>query len=68
MPRRVPEHPDAFAGWNAVAPFGSYISAFSILLFFYIIYITLTDGEKTPQQINGNIRKYILIFFYIKLK
>jgi len=46
MPRRVPDYPDAFAGWNAVASFGSYISAFSILLFFYIIYVTLTDGEK----------------------
>jgi len=46
MPRRVPDYPDAFAGWNAVASFGSYISAFSVLLFFYIIYITLTDGEK----------------------
>lgn len=46
MPRRVPDYPDAFAGWNGVASFGSYISAFSVLLFFYIIYITLTDGEK----------------------
>ena len=34
MPRRVPDYPDAFAGWNAVASFGSYISAFSVLLFF----------------------------------
>jgi len=49
MPRRVPDYPDAFAGWNAVASFGSYISAFSVLLFFYIIYITLTDGEKNTS-------------------
>lgn len=46
MPRRVPDYPDAYAGWNSVASFGSYISAFSVLLFFYIVYITLTDGEK----------------------
>jgi cytochrome c oxidase subunit 1 len=49
MPRRVPDYPDAFAGWNAVASFGSYVSAFSVLLFFYIIYITLTDGEKNTS-------------------
>jgi len=49
MPRRVPDYPDAFAGWNAVASFGSYISAFSVLLFFYIIYVTLTDGEKNTS-------------------
>ena len=46
MPRRIPDYPDAYAGWNSVASFGSYISAFSVLLFFYIVYITLTDGEK----------------------
>jgi cytochrome c oxidase subunit 1 len=46
MPRRVPDYPDAYAGWNSVASFGSYISAFSVLLFFYIVYITLTEGEK----------------------
>jgi len=42
MPRRVPDYPDAFAGWNAVASFGSYISMASALLFFYIVYYTLT--------------------------
>src|SRR3546814_15571528 len=24
MPRRIPDYPDAFSGWNAVASFGSY--------------------------------------------
>src|SRR3546814_8229732 len=26
MPRRIPDYPDAFSGWNAVASFGSYVS------------------------------------------
>jgi heme/copper-type cytochrome/quinol oxidase subunit 1 len=46
MPRRIPDYPDAFAGWNAVASIGSLISAFSALLFIYIIYLTLTEGKK----------------------
>jgi len=46
MPRRVPDYADAFAGWNAIASFGSYISALSMLLFFYIVYITLTQKTK----------------------
>jgi len=46
MPRRIPDFPDAFSGWNAVASFGSYISAISALLFFYIVYVTLT----TPNE------------------
>jgi len=45
MPRRIPDYPDAYAGWNAVASFGSYISALSALLFFYIVYLTLTNKK-----------------------
>ncbi len=50
MPRRIPDFPDAFAGWNAVASFGSYISAISVVLFFYIVYVTLTQGERITNR------------------
>ena len=46
MPRRIPDFPDAFSGWNAIISFGSYISFFSALFFFYIVYITLIYGKK----------------------
>jgi len=55
MPRRVPDYPDAFAGWNAIASFGSLISTVSIVLFFYIAYITLTAGERVSSK---NVWKY----------
>ncbi|MBN8970378.1 MAG: cbb3-type cytochrome c oxidase subunit I, partial [Rhizobiales bacterium] len=35
MPRRYIDYPDAFAGWNLISSIGSYISAFSILIFLY---------------------------------
>jgi cytochrome c oxidase subunit 1 len=35
MPRRVVDYPDAFAGWNMVSSFGSYISGLGVLIFFY---------------------------------
>ncbi|MGI9352740.1 MAG: cytochrome c oxidase subunit I [Rhizobiaceae bacterium] len=38
MPRRYADYPDAFAGWNLVSSFGSYLSAAGTLLFFYGIY------------------------------
>ena len=49
MPRRVPDYPDAYAGWNTVASFGSYISALSTLLFLYIVFFTLTEGAKSDR-------------------
>ncbi|MBX3554558.1 MAG: cytochrome c oxidase subunit I, partial [Pseudolabrys sp.] len=29
------DYPDAFAGWNLVSSYGSYISGFGVLIFFY---------------------------------
>jgi len=46
MPRRVPDYPDAFAGWNLVATFGSTVSAFSARLFRYILYTGIQYGAK----------------------
>ena len=50
MPRRIPDYPDAFAGWNAVASYGSYLSALSALFFFYVVYQTLVHGERCPRN------------------
>jgi cytochrome c oxidase subunit 1 len=37
MPRRYIDYPEVFAGWNYVSSIGSYISAFSILIFLWCI-------------------------------
>jgi len=50
MPRRIPDFPDAYSGWNLIASFGSYISAISAVLFFYIVYITLTSGKRVNSK------------------
>ena len=38
MPRRIPDYPDAFSGWNAVSSFGSLVSVVATIFFGYIIY------------------------------
>jgi cytochrome c oxidase subunit 1 len=38
MPRRYVDYPDAFAFWNNISSIGAYISAFSILIFVYMIF------------------------------
>jgi cytochrome c oxidase subunit 1 len=50
MPRRIPDYPDAYAGWNHVASIGSYISAASVLLFLFIVVRTLLAGKKAPAN------------------
>ena len=50
MPRRIPDYPDAYAGWNAVASYGSYVSTLAILFFFYVVYVTLTSNEKAERN------------------
>jgi cytochrome c oxidase subunit I len=35
MPRRYIDYPEVFAGWNMVSSYGSYISAFGVLIFLY---------------------------------
>ena len=51
MPRRIPDYPDAYAGWNAIASFGSYISLVSVAVFFYAVYDALSyDGKASDAQ------------------
>ena len=50
MPRRIPDYPDAYSDWNAISSFGSYISFFSAILFFYVVYVTLIHGKKIENN------------------
>ena len=50
MPRRIQDYPDAYAGWNMVASYGSYISAFGVLIFLCIVFKALASGEKAADN------------------
>jgi heme/copper-type cytochrome/quinol oxidase subunit 1 len=57
MPRRIPAFPDALSGWNAIASYGSYISAFGGVFFIYIVYVTLVHGEKSERNLWDSKKK-----------
>jgi len=46
MPRRIPDYPTAFAGWNLISSYGSFITFISALYFFVNVYRYLTSTEK----------------------
>ena len=46
MPRRYVDYPDAYAGWNKVSSYGSYIFAFGLLIFFYGIWTAYSKKQK----------------------
>ncbi|MDX1484318.1 MAG: cytochrome c oxidase subunit I [Alphaproteobacteria bacterium] len=50
MPRRIPDYPDAFAGWNLVATLGSYISMLSVLVFLLLIYKLFKAPKTVPDN------------------
>jgi heme/copper-type cytochrome/quinol oxidase subunit 1 len=49
MPRRIPDFPDAYSGWNSLASYGSYISAVGAIFFFFIVFETLIHGKRVED-------------------
>ena len=50
MPRRYIDYPAEYAGWNMVSSYGSYISAFGVLIFLYGMFSAY--AKKAPAPAN----------------
>jgi len=50
MPRHYVDYPEAFAGWNKISSYGSYIFAFGLLIFFYGIYKAFTSPVRAADS------------------
>ena len=50
MPRRIPDYPDAFSGWNSISSLGSLISVIGTILFGYIIYDLFTNDNYASNN------------------
>jgi cytochrome c oxidase subunit 1 len=50
MPRRIPDYPDAYAGWNWVSSLGSFVSLAATMVFAYVVY----EGLASTRVASGN--------------
>ena len=55
MPRRIPDYPDAYAGWNSVASFGSMVTNVGILYFFYVVYATVYVSQPERRTVSSPV-------------
>ena len=50
MPRRIPDYPDAFAGYNEISSIGSYISGVGVLIFLFTVIHAFVRKERTVDN------------------
>lgn len=46
MPRRIPDYPDAYVGWNALSSFGLYVLVPGIPRSFVVVFKTSSGENK----------------------
>ena len=56
MPRRYPDYPEAFAGWNFVSSIGAYIGGVAFLVFLYVVLPHLHLEGACGRQLLGRGR------------
>jgi cytochrome c oxidase subunit 1 len=53
MPRRYPDYPAAFAGWNFVSSIGAFIGGLATLVFLYVCLRTFTSKAHVADNYWG---------------
>ena len=52
MPRRIPDFPDCYAGWNFIASIGSLVSVIGLFFFFFMVYATFFS-DTTKKELSA---------------
>jgi cytochrome c oxidase subunit 1 len=53
MPRRIPDYPEAFHGWNQIASYGAFFSYAATLWFIGVAIYTIFWGRKVGANYWG---------------
>ena len=59
MPRRIPDYPDAFYVFNKISSWGSYVSAFSVLIFIWVLVDAFLSTLNIVQSVQYYLEKLI---------
>lgn len=54
MPRRIPDFPDAYAGWSRISSYGSYISGLGAVVFIFLILHAFARGKRAEANYWGD--------------
>lgn len=57
MPRRIPDYPDAYAGYNIISSFGALLSIVSLFYFGYVMYDQLVNGIENKELSTNSLLK-----------
>jgi cytochrome c oxidase subunit 1 len=49
MPRRIPDYPDSYLGWNQLASIGSYITFYGLIFFFVSIWLAFFEPFNSQK-------------------
>ncbi len=50
MPRRYIDYPEQFALWNQISSYGAFLSGFSFVFFFGVMFYTVRYGKKIEEK------------------
>lgn len=50
MPRRIPDYPDAFYFFNKISTWGAEMSAFSLVIFLFLVFEALSSTKKKSVE------------------
>jgi heme/copper-type cytochrome/quinol oxidase subunit 1 len=51
MPRRIPDFPDSYLGWNQIASFGSGITIVGTIFFFFVVYFSFANVSTNRKPV-----------------
>ena len=61
MPRRIPDYPDVYFGWNFLSSLGSLVSVIGVVIFFFVVLSAIYEVNFYSQKKNS------FYFFFTKI-